>query len=495
MPEKSQSITVSGYEAAAIQRLAYGVFLELGWTIKYAGDNILLAYTNRKWNKWNDEITIATCDNELTITSKMIHGESFDMMGRNKKHIAEFLAAFDIVKTKATTDNTHEWNDKINLLKSDTIQEAEKEIQQAEEVDRVMNLSGGNMYVTYGIIAINVLVFVAMAISGVNLFAPLTLDILKWGGNYPALTFGGEWWRLLTCMFVHIGILHLVLNMYALYFVSAYLEPMLGKTRYIAAYLCAGLLSSLVSLLWHKDADITSAGASGAIFGMYGVFLALLTTNVIPRHVRKGILQSILIFVGYNIFNGFKPHSGIDNAAHLGGLISGLLIGYLYYFSFKNPSAKKTQTITSLAGLVTIIILFSVLRNERTSSKTIDYKTGNIYETSGMAFEKMMQKFAGYEEKGTAYETDTAASPNQLEQEIRQNAIPAWEQAGVLAVQLNEIAKTGEQKQKATMLNEYVDIRKRLTALNLKTVQENTHQYDAEMSELINRINKLLQEK
>ena len=117
--------------------------------------------------------------------------------------------------------------------------------------------------------------------------------------------------------------------------VSIYLEPMLGKTRFLTAYICTGLLASLVSTIVLKEKYTTAAGASGAVFGMYGVFLALLTTNIIPRHVRNTMLQSTLIFVAFNVFYGFKPGSGIDNAAHLGGLISGMLIGYIYFLGFK----------------------------------------------------------------------------------------------------------------------------------------------------------------
>jgi rhomboid protease GluP len=492
MPVKSQTITVAGYDAARLQAIAYGALEQLGWTIKYAGDNILLAYTPRGWNKYDNEITVNTEDNQLSVTSKMIHGEAFDMLGRNKKHIAEFVAAFETVKAKATDLNTGEWNAKIELLKGETLIAAEQEVKQAAEVDKVMNLSKGNLYVTYSIIAINALVFVAMVVSGISLLSPNTLDILKWGGNLPLLTFGGDWWRLASCMFIHIGIIHLLLNMYALYSVSVYLEPMLGKTRYIAAYLCSGLLSSLVSVLWHKADNITSAGASGAIFGMYGVFLALLTTNVIPKEVRKSILQSILIFVGYNIFYGFKPGSGIDNSAHLGGLVSGMAIGYIYYFGFKQPSEKKTQTITGLVGLATILILFSVLRNEKTAPVTVDYKTGAIYNKPGDKFEEKLLEFGLLEVKATSPESDSLLTPEQRLEKFEQESVPAWEEASKVADELKSVASTEKQGTKASKLKEYVDLRKEIVKLKIKALKENSNQYDEQVYELINRSNKLV---
>src|SRR6185503_435126 len=129
------------------------------------------------------------------------------------------------------------------------------------EIDKVMNLSSGNQYLTYAIMGLNVLVFLAMVFSGVSILKPTGIDIINWGGNYGPLTLSGDWWRLISCVFVHIGILHLLFNMYALYMVGVYLEPMLGKTRFIAAYLATGICASLASIWWH-DEPVASAGAS-----------------------------------------------------------------------------------------------------------------------------------------------------------------------------------------------------------------------------------------
>ena len=129
------------------------------------------------------------------------------------------------------------------------------------------------------------------------------------------------------------------MNMYALLYIGVLLEPILGRSRFISAYLLTGLTASITSLWWH---DLTiSAGASGAIFGMYGVFLAMLTTNVIEEAKRKALLTSIAIFVGYNLIYGLK--GGIDNAAHIGGLLGGLVIGYASILSLKKPECDHTS--------------------------------------------------------------------------------------------------------------------------------------------------------
>ena len=379
MPEHKQTITVAGYDGPAILALAHGTLQQLNWTIKYAGDNTLIGYTPRTWKRFDNEITIDTADNQLTITSKMVHGEAFDMMGRTKKDVADFLAAFEECKKKASAENIEEWKQKATGLQEETVKAVEEEIKSYAEMDKVMNFSKGGMQVTYGLIAINVGIYILMVISGVDFFDPGGGAIVKWGGSFPPMDLNGDWWRTFTSMFLHFGILHLILNMYALYSVGIFLEPMLGKGRYIVAYLCAGLLASIVSIVWRIGGTGVGAGASGAIFGMFGVFLALMLVNAVPKKVKQAMLQSILIFVGFNVFYGFKPGSGIDNAAHLGGLVSGFIIGCLYSLTFKNATKQKTVAITAFVAIITAAVMVGVFKTVSVPPAKVDFETGRIY--------------------------------------------------------------------------------------------------------------------
>ncbi len=107
-----------------------------------------------------------------------------------------------------------------------------------------------------------------MILTGVDIMVPDTESLIAWGANFRPITLAGEWWRLLTSCFLHIGIIHLLMNLYALMYIGIQLEPHLGKTRFLAAYLLTGIAGSANSLYWHEFT--VSAGASGAIFGMYG---------------------------------------------------------------------------------------------------------------------------------------------------------------------------------------------------------------------------------
>jgi len=192
-------------------------------------------------------------------------------------------------------------------------------------------------FITTVIIDANIVIFIAMACAGLGFMTFEGHDLLKWGANYRPAIDKGEYWRLFTSIFLHGGAMHLLFNMYGLLFVGLFLEPVMGRAKYLLAYLLTGLSASIASAWWH--AATVSIGASGAIFGLYGVFFALLTVNVFPKNSKKSFLISTSIFIGYNLLNGLT--GGVDNAAHIGGLLSGLLLGYILYPSLKNDTDQK----------------------------------------------------------------------------------------------------------------------------------------------------------
>ena len=179
------------------------------------------------------------------------------------------------------------------------------------------------------IIALNALVFVIMGLLGAGW---ITVDSMMpyflYGANNGAATTDGEWWRLLTSMFVHYGLIHLLLNMWALYQAGHFLEKLQGRALYTLTYLGSGLAGGILSIAWHGD-KTWSAGASGAIFGVYGAILGYMLREKqgLPPGVYKPMMKSTLGFAAYNLFYGMR--AGVDNSAHLGGLVGGFALGWL----------------------------------------------------------------------------------------------------------------------------------------------------------------------
>jgi rhomboid protease GluP len=458
MPSQKQDFSFPAQTAEELLLTAYGTFLALGWTPKYAGPAAIVGYTPRSWSKYDDEILVEAADGTLTVSSSMVHNEAFDMLGKNKKHIKDFITAFEKVKAGGIRS---EWAGAVEQLRQQTVVTVKQETKNSEELDNVMKMSGGNRYVTYGIIGINVLVFIAMVFNGVNFFSPTSIDILNWGANYEPLTVTGDWWRLITSTFVHIGIIHLAFNMYALYMAGVFLEPMLGKIRYIIAYLCSGILASIGSLVWH-DEPVPSAGASGAIFGIYGVFLALLLTNLIPKQMRMSLLQSIGIFVVFNLVYGMR--SGIDNAAHIGGLISGMIIGFVYYFSLKKGEDKKGGLAAIVIALATILVTWFYLDNASmsVSTETRQQTQNEIKEASakdGTRYFDMFGKFSEIDKKCVAIINDTTTGERELLNNVN-NLMPEWNKAAAIVEEMKKLNLSDLSKRKIELLEEYTNARK-----------------------------------
>ena len=201
--------------------------------------------------------------------------------------------------------------------------------------------------ITYLLIALNVVLFLAMYIFGKGSKDATTL--VEFGANFGPLVKMGEYYRLLTSAFLHIGILHLMMNMYTLYIVGSQLESFLGKGKYLAIYLVSAIAGNLLSIIF---SDYVSAGASGAIFGLFG---ALLYFGYHYRiYLGNALKSQIIPLILLNLLIGFTL-SGIDNAAHIGGMIGGCL------FTMAVGIPYKSEKIDRINGWILSIIFIGFL--------------------------------------------------------------------------------------------------------------------------------------
>lgn len=202
--------------------------------------------------------------------------------------------------------------------------------------------------VTYVLIAINVLVFILMYILGNGSEDSYTL--IRFGASVPVFIQAGEYYRLFTSAFLHIGIFHLICNNYALYTLGNQLESFLGKAKFLIVYLISALCGNLMSILFTTG---ISAGASGAIFGLLG---SLLYFGYHYRVYLGNLVHSQIIpLIILNLAIGFVT-PGIDNAAHIGGLIGGIFITMALGLKYKSKTSDKVNG----AVLTTIFIAFLI---------------------------------------------------------------------------------------------------------------------------------------
>jgi rhomboid protease GluP len=181
-------------------------------------------------------------------------------------------------------------------------------------------------------------------------------ELVVWGANVGALTFSGEWWRLLTNVFVHGGLIHIAFNMWCLWNLGQLCESLYGRWTYAAIYLLCGLGASLASAAWHPYTP--SVGASGAIFGLAGALITALKLGEfsVPRSALSGTLRSLGAFVFYNLVFGFVV-PGIDNTAHIGGLVTGLIVGALIALIAPHHDRPLRRVAVFLAMVVALALL------------------------------------------------------------------------------------------------------------------------------------------
>lgn len=238
----------------------------------------------------------------------------------------------------------------FELISKLTKEIEEKNIKEGQEREKYMK--NNKPIITYILIFINIVMFVLMYMLGNG--SENTNTLIDFGANYILLTKAGEYYRLITSGFLHIGVIHLLLNMYSLYIVGTQVEYFYGKVKYIIIYLFSLIMGSLFTVAL-SSVNTVSAGASGAIFGLLG---SILYFGVKYRgYIGNSLVNQIVPVVVLNLIIGFTT-PGIGNAAHIGGLVGGYLISMAVGIGID----KKEQQGSKINGIIisTILTIFMI---------------------------------------------------------------------------------------------------------------------------------------
>lgn len=462
MPSYSIQADFENIESPELIAASLSILQKEGWVIKDYTD-ISLRTERATVGNQKARLTLSVYRNEVTIEC------TSDLAEQANQFIVDSFADTLHKFITSPSFDTQVRNLKHHYFMDNPLQDAEVSNSQNQDssVANTIFSFRKNFRVTPAIILMNVVVFIGMVVTGVSIMNPSTIDILKWGANFRSFVLQGEWWRLITCCFIHIGIIHILFNMWALYSIGIFLERMIGSWRFAFAYVIAGLAGSMNSIIFHYATP--SAGASGAIFGMFGLFLALLTTNILEKGFRKAMLQSIVPMILFNLLLGTSAM--IDNAGHIGGLTAGLICGYLYAWHYKNPKSKAINILTFVLPSVLIITVGFVMHK----------KLPDPY----LAYEKIMENVSEMEKD--------ALSKEAQENYDSDGTLILWDNA------INEIKKA-----QAIELNKTTEIRndrllfylekRRQQAVLLKNKQENVELLN-KTSHSVDSILKILNEK
>ncbi len=295
--------------------LSYKEFLEitqqaldsLGWHTVSVLDNVFMAHTPSSGEHFGESISITVFSDNALFVSKSTNEYYFDE-SVNENNAQLFKQALkQCYQANKSMDQKLKWLDTSNFGAL---------------------VPSKHCLITPLLIYANWIVYLLMVFSSSSVFDFSTDLLHAWGGALQYDVLHGSVWQWVTYMFLHGGLSHIVANTFALLYVGQFLEPMLGRSRFLLVYLLAGIAAGITSSIYNPFS--VAVGASGPIFGLYGTFLALLSTRLITRTVRRTLLRVLLLFVVYNLLGGLQSET-IDNAAHIGGMLAGMVLGIFMF--------------------------------------------------------------------------------------------------------------------------------------------------------------------
>jgi membrane associated rhomboid family serine protease len=324
------------------------------------------------------------------------------------------------------------------------------------EFDARLREVGARPWITSAVVFANVVIFVATALALKRLDLSAAPQMITWGANFAPLTLHGQWWRLLSALFLHGNIAHVFFNMWALWNVGRLTERLYGNWAFAFLYLACGVLSGLASIVW--DPSRATIGASGAIFG---IFAAVIVFSLHPRirgavKVPAALWVSTLVFALYNLAAGFF-YPGVDNAAHVGGVLSGVILGACLVrpLDLKVRSRFPVKNMVVATVLATIAGVAAVwqatgLGDQLTAPER--YVRTHLWYVNGEV--ENLRKWQEIALQAGSGQLSNAALSERFQREI----VPFWEDASA-RLKKDEAAVPADERQYASLAAEYSRLR------------------------------------
>jgi rhomboid protease GluP len=371
-PNKTENIPLGDYNSDHYITLVYHAMVSLGWHVGYFDHDGLIAYTPISWASYSEEVSVRLRNNTIIIKSECVGYQGwFTDYGKNRKNLDRlfdeitFIEAHVNDKLEATTQELIDCIPEKQFLNLDDPPLAGKELLRGFFGPFKFN---SKYSITPVLLIVNIILFIGTSVTFYLLkhaidYGQLQLHLATgetWafklymllGFNNREHVLNGQFWRLLTSVFLHFSLVHIFFNMVVLVYIGSLLEFKLGKWNFLVLYLCTGIIASVASISFHYT-EVTG-GASGAIFGLFGILLALLSTDFYERSARTAFLISTGIVVAYNII---PVGETVDHAAHFAGLISGYLFGWLAYLGFNHKNTFIKKWGIAVIGCTIVILL------------------------------------------------------------------------------------------------------------------------------------------
>ncbi|SDH13993.1 rhomboid protease GluP [Pedobacter terrae] len=371
-PKIEKYIPLAEFPADKYLIVAKQAIENLGWALSHVSETGLIAYTPISFQSYSEEISIRIHGNFAVVKSECVGIQMlFNDYGKNELNLEKFFHEFEYVEfhlKDVWEENLFKFRRLIETQDDHYFEKAP--LATKNKIKNVLFLffPQKGYTATPILVLLNTLYFIAIIILSIVFIAYLSsktgnasqedylseikLFSLNFGVNQRNLVLGGQYWRLITYQFIHGSVSHLFFNMYALVYLGLMIENKLGWKKFLFIYLMSGICGGLVSLIFHQEGVMM--GASGAIMGLYGAFIALLINKSFERKATRALLVSTLIVSLLVLINGAFGKR-VDNAAHVGGFVSGFIFAYLLNYRW-----DKTFEIKNWARYAVSVLLFLI---------------------------------------------------------------------------------------------------------------------------------------
>lgn len=470
-PRYSTSCNLENRPAAEQLVIIWLALERCGWDVSEATPFGITAFTHFSLRSWNEQVSV-TLGTTIRLSSTSTGAQVLDF-GRNRQNIRRLRQAItDINNTYSSDELTAIYADREGHLgnKTGTVHLTP---------DRQGSLSlfkpARGYFITPILIVVNVLVYLILTnkllFAGSSWWAADVKVLEQAGANFKPLTLFGQPWRLITASFLHADVLHLFFNMYGIMIGGTYLEPLLGKWRFLAVYLLCALAASIASLWWY---DITpTLGASGAVFGLFGFIFTLLLRKLVAPYERRALLISIGIYLAFSLATIFL-HTNFDHGAHIGGLLMGMLLGLLLFNGLKGPATvRNTLPGTAVAAGLLLIAYFFVPRDVNNYMAKLRQLDENFILSYGVYN-------AGSEEDKVKW--------------LKNYSIYYMDQNLRIMDEIDQLSLGVDSRKRNALLRRLVLTQKSLFNYNYRTLVERKNSYDKQILEALRELNDMQQQ-
>ena len=461
----------------------------LGWSLSHISERGIIAYTPISLQSHSEEVSVRIENNFAIIKSECVGIQMlFNDYGKNELNLQKFFDEFDYVEfhlKDAWEESLAKFHDFVATQDPDYFEKAPLTAKNKIKNVFYLLLPQKNYKIT-PILILTTCIYFYVYSALIRVFIRLLLNTsLPYhglanvgyyvGANSRDLVLEGQYWRLITHQFVHGSFLHLFFNMYSLAYIGLMIENKLGAKKYIIVYLISGICGGLLSLVYHESGYM--AGASGAIMGLFGALLALLVSKAFEKNATKALLMSTIAVLAIMLISGGLQQR-VDNAAHIGGLVSGFIIGYLLY----NEKLWKWQVSVAiryaLVGCLALVFAIAVVK-----------LTPQIQTKEFLALEKRYKD--NWKTFATIYTLPSDMATGKKLTIVQERGIDLWKENDKLVKQMLNLRLTKEQRFKAEFHAKVVRIESRIVELLYKECAESTKYYRREIRELTREFNAL----